>query len=39
MNGILIWFDSNFSFRNLTIILSDIRFHNTFQFLKYGASA
>ena len=39
MNGILTWFDSNSSFRNLRIILSDLRFHNTFQFVKYGASA
>ena len=39
MNGILTWFDGNSSFRNLRIILSDLRFHNTFQFVKYGASA
>ena len=39
MNGILTWFDSNSSFRNLLIILSDLRFHNLFQFVKYGASA
>ena len=39
MNGIVTWFDCNFSFRNLRIILSDRRFHNTFQFVKYGASA
>ena len=42
MNGILPWLDSdscNSSFRNLRIILSDLRFHNTFQFVKYGASA
>ena len=39
MNGILTWFDCNSSFRNLRIILSDLRFHNTFQFVKYGASA
>ena len=39
MNGILTWFDRNSSFRNLRIILSDLRFHNTFQFVKYGASA
>ena len=39
MNGILTWFDSNSSFRNLRIILSDLPFHNTFQFVKYGASA
>ena len=38
----LCWFDCNSfhsSFRNLRIILSDLRFHNTFQFVKYGASA
>ena len=35
----LTWFDCNSSFRNLRIILSDLRFHNTFQFVKYGASA
>ena len=29
MNGILTWFDCNSSFRNLRIILSDLRFHNT----------
>ena len=37
MNGILAWFDRNSghsSFRNLPIILSDLRFHNTFQFRK-----
>ena len=39
MNEILTWFDCNSSFRNLRIILSDLRFHNTFQFVKYGASA
>ena len=39
MNGILTWFDYNSSFRNLRIILSDLRFHNTFQFVKYGALA
>ena len=39
MNGILTWFDCNSSFRNLRIILSDLCFHNTFQFVKYGASA
>ena len=37
--NILTWFDDNSSFRNLRIILSDLRFHNTFQFVKYGASA
>ena len=34
MNGILPWLDSdscNSSFRNLRIILSDLRFHNTLQ--------
>ena len=31
MNGILTWFDSNSSFRNLRIILSDLRFHNAAQ--------
>ena len=31
MNGILTWFDSNSSFRNLRIILIDLRFHNTAQ--------
>ena len=31
MNGILTWFDSNSSFRNLRIILSDLLFHNTAQ--------
>ena len=35
MNGILAWFEGNSSFRNLRIILSDFRFHNTFQFIKY----
>ena len=35
MNEILTWFDCNSSFRNLRIILSDLRFHNTFQFVKY----
>ena len=35
MNGILTWFDCNSSFRNLRIILSDLRFHNKFQFVKY----
>ena len=39
MNGILTLIDCNSSFRNLRIILSDLRFHNTFQFVKYGASA
>ena len=39
INGILTWFDCISSFRNLRIILSDLRFHNTFQFVKYGASA
>ena len=42
MNGILTWFDCNFrhaSCTNLRIILSDLRFHNTFEFVKYGASA
>ena len=39
MNGILTWFDCNSSFRNLRIILSNLRLHNTFQFVKYGASA
>ena len=39
MNGILTWFDCNSSFKNLRIILSDLRFHITFQFVKYGASA
>ena len=39
MIGILTWFDSNSSFGNLRIILSDLRFHNTFRFVKYGASA
>ena len=38
-NGILTWFDCNSFFRNLRIILSDLRFLNTFQFVKYGASA
>ena len=36
MNGILTWFDCNSSFRNLRIILSDLRFHNTFLFVKYA---
>ena len=31
--------DCNSSFRNPRIILSDLSFHNTFQFVKYGASA
>ena len=35
MNGILTWFDWNSSFRNLRIILSDLRFHSKFQFVKY----
>ena len=39
MEYILTWFDDNSSFRNLRIILSDLRFHNTFQFVKYGALA
>ena len=40
MNEILTWFDGiNSSFRNLRIALSDLRFLNTFQFVKYGASA
>ena len=34
MNGILTWFDCNSSFTNLRIILSDLRFHNTFQVLQ-----
>ena len=38
MNGILTWFDCNSSFENLRIILSDLHFHNTFQFVKCGAS-
>ena len=38
MNGILTWFDCNSSFGNLRNILSDLHFHNTFQFVKYGAS-
>ena len=33
------WFDGNSSFRNLRIILSDLRFHDTFWFVKYDASA
>ena len=37
--GMIHFFDCKFSFRNLRIILSDLRFHNTFQFVKYGASA
>ena len=37
MNGILTWLDFNSSFRNLQIILSDLLFRNTFQFVKYGA--
>ena len=41
MNGIAVlnWFDCNSSFRNRRIFLSDLRFHNTFQFVKYSASA
>ena len=39
MNGILTRFDCNSSFRSLRIILSDLHLHNTFQFVKYGASA
>ena len=39
VNGILTWFDCNSSFRNLPIILSDLRFHKVFHFVKYGASA
>ena len=42
MDGIFTWFDCNSclsSFRNLRIILSDLCFHNTFKFVKYGASA
>ena len=39
MIGILTWFDASSSFRNLRIILSDLRFDDTFQFVKYGASA
>ena len=35
MNGILTCLDCNSSFRNLRIILSDLRFHNKFQFVKY----
>ena len=38
VNGILTWFDCNSSFRNLPIILSDLRFHKVFHFVKYGAS-
>ena len=39
MIGILTWFDGNSSFRNQRIILSDLRFDNTFQFfVKYGGS-
>ena len=38
MIGILTWFDASSSFRNLRIILSDLRFDDTFQFVKYGAS-
>ena len=34
MIGILTCFDVNSSFRNLRIILSDLRFHNTFHFVK-----
>ena len=33
------WYDCNSSFRNLRIILSDLRIHNTLQFVKCGASA
>ena len=36
---ILTWFDCNSSFRNLRISLSDLRFHNTFQFVKCDAPA
>ena len=42
MNGILTWFGLTVippSEIMLRIILSDLRFHNTFQFVKYGASA
>ena len=39
VNGILTWLDYNSSFRNLRIILSDLRFRNTFFLLKYGAPA
>ena len=39
MKGILTWFDCNSSFTNLRIILTDLRFHNNFQFLIYGAAA
>ena len=39
MNGTLTPLDCNSSFRNLRIILRDLRFHNTFQFVKCGASA
>ena len=34
MIGILTWFDGNSSFRNLRIILRDLRFHDTFQFVQ-----
>ena len=34
MIGILTWFDGNSSFRNLRIILRDLRFHDTFQFIQ-----
>ena len=36
-NGVLTWFNCNSSFRNLQIIRSDLRFCNTFQFVKYSA--
>ena len=39
MNGILTWIDCNSFSQNLRIILTDLRFHNTFQFVKYSASA
>ena len=39
MNGILTWFDCNSSCWNLLIIESDLRFYNTFKFVKYGAPA
>ena len=41
MNGILTRLDCNInsSFRNLQIILSDLHFYSTFQFMKYGSSA
>ena len=39
MNGLSTWFDCSFSFKNLRISLSDLRLHNTFQFVKYDAPA